>query len=147
MKIPQVQTPDRLTNQLQQNIAQAIEPIFNNLSGTFTANLTGCTKTIQQTASWEVATATGPVCLVFPEILGTSNSTSATITGLPKNLWPISEQVVIIIIEDNGSITTGKAHITPEGVINLYATVGGGGFTSSGIKGVLNCIATYPRNV
>lgn len=142
IKIPQVQTDDRLINQLQQNVATVLEPIFNNLTGQFMARLTDCSTVPIGTITWQRATATGPVTMTIPSITGTSNSISAYLTGLPTALWPSTTQYMLARILDNGSVSSvGVVIFRTGGVIQLDA---GAPFTASGAKGIYATTITYP---
>lgn len=142
-KIPRVQTQDRLINQLQQNIAGTIEPIFSLLSGTFVIGLTGCTATISGLATWQKATTTSPILLLIPELTGTSNTTAATLTGMPSVLWPTVQQEVVIRTYDNGTLAFAIAAIGVDGMIQLYSSASSAVFTNSGTKGIALSSLTY----
>jgi hypothetical protein len=72
----------------------------------------------------------------IPLITGTSNSTSATLTGLPEALRPSVDRPIQAIVQDSTGITMGLMTVQSGGNIVLSADVGGGAFTSSGTKGV-----------
>lgn len=146
-KIPQVQTGDRLTNQMQQNIAGAIEPLFNDLTGTFQIAVTGCTTVPAGFAIWQRDTAKGPVVMQFPLLTGTSNAASCFLTGLPAALWPKSQQAVLVRVYDNGTIALAIALINTDGTIQLYKDVSSATFTISGAKGIaLSCVTYITSN-
>lgn len=143
IKIARVQTDDRMINQLQQNIASKVEPIFDNLSGKFLTVLSGCTTQPTAYIYWQRDTSTGPVTIVFPTLTGTSNSTTATLSGLPPNLWPLAQQTVFTRNYDNGTLQMALAVIGTDGSISLTKSVNTSAFTSSGQKGIVTCNATY----
>jgi uncharacterized membrane protein len=83
------------------------------------------------------------VTATIPVITGTSNGSEATLTGLPAALWPDSDQVATAIIQDDAGIGVGTMVVQPTGIIVLTKDVGGGGFTSSGTKGVRRQTITW----
>jgi len=102
---------------------------------TYTASSTGLTAVVTGTVT---AVKTGRmVTLEIPLITGTSNATTFTLTGMPIELRPTASRVFIVSVVDNGgarSIAVGLVLAT--GVIELFSTLGGGGFTASGTKDV-----------
>lgn len=145
MNILLVQTVDRTINQLQQNIKQAVEPPFLNKNGTFTTTLTGCTTTPSATISWEAGVDGRLVALVMPKLTGTSNTSAATLTGLPTAIWPKSTQVLLVPVTDNNSTQLGTLSISPQGTIILGLGASSGAFTASSIKGIQACTIVYAR--
>ncbi len=143
IKIPRVQTDDRLINQLQQNFVNVLEPIFFQTSGQFVAGLTGTTLPQNGTVYWQRSTATGPITMLIPTLTGTSNTTAATLTGLPKGLWPTSEQALIVRTVDSGVFAIAFLTISTLGAITLYKTADSATFTNTGIKGVAETSVTY----
>lgn len=143
IKIPKVQTADRLINQLQQNVASTIEPIFQNLTGQFVVTLTGCTTSPQAIVYWQRPTAGGPVTMNIPSVTGESNTGAATLTGLPTNLWPTRQQVVLLRVYNNGTSDIGIMVISVTGTITLYKDSDANNFTTSGGKGTGNTTITY----
>jgi hypothetical protein len=81
-------------------------------------------------------------------ITGTSNTTAATLTGMPVVLAPGSNnQSALCRVTDNGTTVVGIARVTAAtGVITLFPTAAGGSFTGSGTKGVQPCNFTYLLN-
>lgn len=119
-------------------------PIF--ASGTFTATLTGCTTSPTGTATWYRVGSI--VTLVIPEVVGTSNSTSCTMTGLPAAIQPatLASQTARVMFSDNtitvadvsASIAAGSGTITF--IKGLLSTA----FTNSGTKGTTEpSVITY----
>lgn len=106
------------------------------VSSTATMTLTGCTTSPTGTARFvrqnKIVTA------YFPAISGTSNTTSATLTGLPAALYPTRDQTVPCLTRDGTvGLVVATATIGVSGVITLFSDAGGGGFASSGTKGIL----------
>ncbi len=143
MRIPQVQTQDRFLNQIQQNIASQIEPIFNALSGQFVVSLTGCTTVPSGIAKWQRSTSTGQVTILFPALTGTSNTASAALTGLPVALWPISQQVCFVRVSNNSNFVTSVIAIEPDGTLILFSAIDSATFVTSGTKGIYISTVTY----
>jgi len=143
-RIAQVQTKDREVNQVQQNIKQAIEPIFAEQSGSFVVTLTGCTTRPTSTLFWEQGVKGGGVTVSVPlPIEGVSNSTLATLLGLPKALWPRQVQYVQVPTIDNGVTAMATAGIEINGTISLYRTLTGSAMTAAGVKGLFACTFSY----
>lgn len=107
----------------------------------FTATLTGCTTS--PTGSVKYSVSGELVTLQIPGITATSNTTAATLTGMPTALKPITAQVVTGITTNNGAEAVSRLEIGTNGTITLYngTTV----FTNSGTKGVSACTVTYRR--
>ena len=102
----------------------------------FTGTLTGVTTTVTTTIKYVRINNT--VCLTIPpSFTGTSNTTSCTITGFPASIQPSNTQNLILQITNSGTTTASAAYLTTS-TLTMYATFGGGGFTSSGTKGLGN---------
>lgn len=146
VKITRVQTDDRQINQLQSNIAGAIERLFTTTLGSFLASLTGCSTTPIGLAKWQMAASTGQVTLSLPILSATSNTTSASLVGIPQEIWPASPQTVLMLIQNNGTTAVLPATITQTGLFTLKADLtvtGATGFTASAAKGIGSCNITY----
>jgi hypothetical protein len=115
------------------------------LSGSFTGTLTGCTTSPTGTILYSINGDI--VTLHVPAITGTSNTTAATITGLPNAICPVATRIVPGIISDNGIEKIGLWSISSAGTITLYNASGGAlstTFTNSGTKGIgLACSASF----
>lgn len=114
--------------------------------GSFTATITGCTTSPTVTAYYvRVGKA---VTLSIPNVTGTSNSNSMTITGLPAGMYPtrmISGLPCEVIDQSAGYY--GSCDVNTSGVIDVYISSNTSGvgttlntpsnsFTSSGSKGI-----------
>jgi hypothetical protein len=110
-------------------------------SGTFSGILTGCTTNPSGTIRWVKVGSL--VCLYIPTIVGTSNTTDCTITGLPASLFPAIEQVCVARLQDNSVIAFGLVGVDAAGVINLYTGPDGGVFTNVNQKGIFRTTITY----
>lgn len=105
----------------------------------FTGSLTGCTTV---PAGSIQATQQGKrITLIFPSITGTSNSTAATITGLPAALIPSTNRAVTAAFINNSLDAVGILTIATSGTMTLSNA--GGPFTGSGTKGIQNVTITY----
>ncbi|HEU5137564.1 MAG TPA: right-handed parallel beta-helix repeat-containing protein [Steroidobacteraceae bacterium] len=111
--------------------------------GSFTATLTGCSS--QPTGSIGYSrSGDGTVTLQMPAITGKSNSTAATITGMPAYLRPASPQTVFAVNHDDGTEKISRDIISTSGVITLHNALSAS-FSRSGTKGCGSCTVTYRR--
>ncbi len=114
----------------------------NTATGTFTATLTGCTTSPTGTVAYTVKG--NFVTLQFPDITGTSNASTFTLTGLPSALRPVTADLAasVPVVLDNSAAAYGVyASVSyTTGVITFYKN---GSWTSSGTKGVNRFIMTY----
>lgn len=111
----------------------------SGITGSFTATLTGCTTSPTGTVTW---TKQGKrVRLNIPDITGTSNTTAATLTGMPASLFPSTARNCAGICRDNGSEKFSPITIQTNGTITLNNAFAA--FTSSGTKGVSALTVLY----
>ena len=115
--------------------------LVEEVTGTFTMTLTGVTATVTGTARY--VKNTNQVTLYIPLLEGTSNATTATLTGMPSTIQPTRTQNVVCITKDSGASAAALAQIPSTGIIALYKDVGGGAFTASGTKGIQAITLTY----
>ena len=109
----------------------------------FTASSTGLTATLTGTA---YATKTGnSIILNLPNVNGTSNSDSFSLTGMPTSLRPAVQQIVVARIYDNSVHSIGIAVIKTDGVIDFY-TGALGVFAITGGKGSTGTTVCYISN-
>lgn len=102
---------------------------------TFTATLTGVTGSVTVTAEYQIIGKF--VHLYLPQLLGTSNTTSCTITGMPAEARPAVLNNSIIAIINNSLKDFGEAGIQTGGTITLRVQNGGdASWTASGTKGL-----------
>lgn len=116
------------------------------MTGSFTGTLTGCTTSPTGALDWSLSG--DQVTLKVPAITGTSNSTAATITGMPDEIKPAATQELLGCVVDNGVTAAAKIGISTAGVISLYKGPGVGSlstFTASGTKGTESFTITYRR--
>jgi hypothetical protein len=119
-----------------------LRKITEQTVGSFTATLTGCTTSPVGSIRYIVQGKL--VTLYIPVIVGTSNATSATLTGMPATLFPARTQTVTAATQDGVSgIQIAIAEIGTNGVITLYQSAGGDSFANSGTKGIRLQTITY----
>ncbi len=119
-------------------------------AGSFTGTLTGCTTSPTQTFYYRKVNNLVSIWLEA-NLVGTSNSTSMSVTGLPVAIQPtFPKRMYCANVEDNGLIWAGSVAIS--GQMN-FALLGAGfsyvidddAFTNSGEKGVrAGWNVTYP---
>jgi len=112
-------------------------------TGTFTGTLTGCTTSPTGALDWSLEGDV--VTLEIPAIAATSNTTAATITGMPAGIRPVAAQSCIGITQDNGVTAIAKLIVETSGVITLHVGVSAT-FTNTGTKGVGACTISYRRS-
>lgn len=71
---------------------------------------------------------------IVPDLIGTSNSTACTITGMPAAYRPAASKNAVAIIQDNNIDDASQAVVESSGTITLIWR--GGNFTNSGQKGI-----------
>ena len=109
-------------------------------NGSFTGSLTGCTTV--PTGTVEYSRRGDLVVLEIPAISATSNTTAATITGMPTVIKPAAAQTVVGITQDNGTTAFGKIIVETNGTLTLHVAQSAT-FTGSGTKGVGACTVAY----
>lgn len=109
-------------------------------SGSYTVSLTGCTTVPASSVRYRKYNDT--VVLDIPSITGTSNTTAATLTGMPTAIRPSATRSCVGVITDNSGNNFGRFEIDSGGVITLRNGASAV-FTSSGTKGAQTCTITY----
>lgn len=149
IKIKRVQTDNRDINQLQQNIASAVEPSFANTTGSFLITLIGCTAPVTGIAKWQVVPDSGQVTLAIPMLIGLASSSTpvtASLTGIPPTIWPKSSQTVLLPVQNNGANAVLVAIVNNSGgSISLCSDLAGTmiNFATTNTKGCMACNITY----
>lgn len=110
------------------------------INGTFTGTLTGCTTS--PTGSIAYTVNGDLVTLVIPQINATSNTTAATVTGMPAAIRPTTTQQFVGIVQDNGTIKIAILALGSGGTLVL-ANGTSATFTNSGAKGIDPCTVSY----
>lgn len=121
-------------------------------SGTFTGTFTGFTSTVTATVQYRVYNNVAYMFFNTTNPIGTSNSTSMTMTGLPSVMFPTVDRFVLCCTEDNGNTEQFSAlSISPTGacVFQKYSISTGNfsstGYTASGTKGLPgDWLVSYP---
>jgi hypothetical protein len=110
------------------------QPIASN--GSFTITGTGFATNPTATAKYRILNGVVTLYIPITAIIGTSNATTFTLTGLPPAIQPASTHQLPIISVDNGStITTGVIEFGASGSAILFAPNGSSsGWTASGAK-------------
>ena len=107
----------------------------------FTATATGMTTSPTGTINYSIVGNT--VTLDIPNISGTSNAITFTLTGAPAEIRPATDKDLIARVTNNGSGAVGFLRVKTTGVLELYATISGSSFTASGTKAVATGSFTY----
>lgn len=115
---------------------------------TFTLTLTGISGSSTVTARY---TRIGKVVVLYwPDLVGTSNATGLTMTGMPVAIRPAREQWVVMdgVQNNTTEFYQGSIAIATSGVMTVYArnslsAFPTGSYTASGTKGVLSSSVTY----
>lgn len=135
---------------LADNTFEAVPTVFSgsqtgvtgDVSGSFTATSTGVTGS--PTGSVTFRRSGNVVVLHVPQIGGTSNATTFTLTGLPAHLIPAANRLLLARGQDNSAFVHLVARIdSAGGTITLLNGVGAGSFTASGTKTIEPCALTY----
>lgn len=114
------------------NVYPAVE------AGSFTGTLTGYASGPTGTINYIIQ---GAICRLFApaNILGTSNATAMTMTGLPAACVPSSAVSALCPVADNGAGVVGQASISASSSTITFAmgsSLSATGFTNSGTKGI-----------
>ena len=127
-----------------QNASADANTLDDYQEATYTGTATGMTTSPTGTVSY---TLTGnEATLNLPEITGTSNATTFTVTGMPAEARPATRKTVLGRAQDNGgAIVPVRIDIETTGVLTIYANADAGAFTASGSKTLAECSVTYTR--
>lgn len=110
--------------------------------GTYTGTGTGFTA--PPTATFKYTLIDNGVILDLGNVSGTSNATTFTVTGAPAAIRPAASKTFPVFVQDNGgSSVSGQGTMDSSGVITLFLTPAGGGFTNSGTKTLNNSSVSY----
>jgi hypothetical protein len=123
-------------------------PVNILAAGTFTATLTGVTASTTGTGIWVKISIgnTGVVVLWIPSLVGTSNSTAATVSGLPSAIQTSFAQNLFCLTENAGTPGFSLIQVpAASSAITLFNGVPPSStFTASGSKGVPDgCVLVY----
>ncbi len=114
-----------------------------NATPTFTATLTGCTTAPTYSVKY---VKTGLVVTIeVPEIAGTSNATTKTLTGMPASIQPSSTKQGLwcsAVVDNGGGAVPGAVRISG-GIIHYFANSNTAAFTASGAFAASQISITY----
>jgi len=119
----------------------------NGTYGTIALTASGPIPSTSVTVRW--SRTNGMVTLSVPSTFAAGNITAThlTCTALPSYLWPaLTQSSIAVSTRDNGTDQTspGVANISTSGVITVYRTWAGNGFTAnSGSTGFANWSVSY----
>lgn len=114
-------------------------------AGTFVLSATGFTTVPTMTVTYQ--RVGNLVSLFLPTLTGTSNATTFTLTGLPNELYPGTQQGhEFLIINDNAVQAVGSISVDSTGVIILYPTTSNltpSAWTAAGTKAMVRKNLVY----
>lgn len=102
-----------------------------------TLTLTGVSGSVTQNP--KIVQQGDVIRVVFTDMLGVSNTTSCTITGLPAKYAPAVTVMTAAIVENNSGDSPQVVLIQSGGTITLTINDLAAGFTASGTKGLRAC--------
>ena len=109
---------------------------------TFTLTGTGFTTTVTVTARY--VKIGEQVTLAFPTLVGTSNATTLTLTGIPTAIQTTRAQIQMMLGVDGGATyRVGVCSIAAGGTWSLTPAADVSAWTASGVKGVFDPVITY----
>lgn len=122
-----------VTSNLQVTATGTIRYSVRMLKSSFTITGTGFAADPTATAHWRIYD--DKVFLEIPELTGTSDATTFTLTGMDTAITPTTTSWQVIRITDNGTAAFGLALLTASSTtITLYPTAAAGAWTNSGTK-------------
>lgn len=127
-------------------------PSYRNASTATAAYVTGKTDNFTVTLTGVSGSVTGSafshkdgdrVTIALPTLVGTSNATTLTVTGIPAYLRPLANRAGgVVQIRDNSVDSAATSSISTGGVITL-SRMDSAAFTASANKGVLGGAISY----
>lgn len=102
-------------------------------SGTFTITLTGIAGA-DPTGTARYERYRDKVNLYIPQLTGTSDATTATLTGMPASIRPARDRRAFVRVADNSVVNEGIATIASSGIITLLYGPTELAWTAAGIK-------------
>jgi hypothetical protein len=112
--------------------------------GSFPASLTGMSNGGSGTISWSADGHIVTLSVPDNSIVGTSDASTMSLTGLPEFLWPSAIKNVSALVIDAGVGSMGFARIGTAGKVSFSKDLVGTSFTASGTKGIGGFQMTYP---
>lgn len=112
---------------------------------TATLTLTGVAGSITQ--SVKIFQQGDEIRIAMLDLIGTSNTTSCTITGLPAKYSPQTAAISDVkVVENNGADLPQQIAIAVGGTITLFWNGVAAGFTAAGNKGIRGCNIVFRLN-
>lgn len=112
-------------------------------ANSFTATLTGCTTSPTQTVVYSRSGPFVTLNMAAGNLVGTSNTTACTFTGLPAALQPGRAQRCAVMLEDNTAFLMGSVTLAAgSGTVTLVRG-DNAAFTAAGTKGFVTFTITY----
>lgn len=126
-----------------QSLSTDVNTLDDYREGTFTATGTGFSDATPPSGTARYVKVGNMVMIYLPEINGTSNATTFTVTGLPTELYPSANRRTSVVARDNGgAFVMCRAIVGSSGVITLSSNVDGAAWTASGSK-ILSAFMTF----
>lgn len=123
------------------NLGQTTLSTYND-AGTFTITGTGFTANPTPTARYIVIGK--KVGLYIPQVSGTSNATTFTLTGLPAAIQPTLDSHHPVRITDNSVQALGLLRMNAGSTtIDLFSTVAAGAWTAANTKTLFPMLVSY----
>jgi hypothetical protein len=125
----------------------------NDASGSFTMTLTGMSSATTGTVYWRIIQNRLVVITLYADILGTSNATTMTGTGVPTAIQPANTVVVSNIAARDGGVGAAGGQVSIPSASGTWTfsygpPLASGSFprawTNSGSKGLFSQTFTYP---
>lgn len=110
-------------------------------TGNYTGTLTGVTGSVTGTVHYVKSGSI--VVLTIPQLTGTSNSTAATLTGMPASIRPARTQVILGRVQDGGVFGLGGLSVGTDGVVTLSNGILFGLFSAILGKGIAGQTVCY----
>lgn len=110
-------------------------------TGAFTITLTGFTATITGLINWRILGGKSVYVWADADILGTSNATTMSGSGVPAAIQTSRSQILPFALEDNGAHVGGSLNIAALSSSWTFSNPfsrSSGGFTGSATKGILS---------
>lgn len=121
--------------------ASTADRVDQSDTGSFTMGITGLITTPTATAKWSIDG--NIVTLQVPQLLGTSNTTACTLTGLPAAIRPVAaRETGMGWTGDNSSNHPSSWKVETDGTITLRWGLNSA-FTAGGTKGAQACTIIY----
>lgn len=140
-----VETASRISEDIDlQSAVNALSDIVSAdvTDGTFEVTATGLTTVLTGTANY--SKSGNIVALRLPMLIGTSNSATMTLTGLPMDILPARSSYHAILVRVTTARVFGLALLqaATEEII-IYRDSASSNWATNGNKGLYECVITY----